>query len=331
MKELELLGPHTDGSQLVFTDKDGERYLIVVDDALKAAIRRGEIKLESMPKQGSQLRPREIQQLLRAGMAPAEIASTYDVELERISRFEAPIIAERNFVINRALTSAVGTEPDSPQLGDLVIDRLATRGVEAQSLSWSALREDENPWELHLTFIQAAKEYHASWQVSNRGTLIKALDDEGRWLTETTAPAPANVTQFPEQADHSPNIPGEPASGEDIDKLLDGLAAQRGRRVPLEYVDDEEEETKPSLLRIPGVKKSKPAEPVAEQPSADSVGETRESADSAESEKDAERTSTLPGFDNVEKKEEEPKKAPRKTKRRSVPSWDEIVFGTRND
>jgi len=31
------------------------------------------------------------------------------------------------------------------------------------------------------------------------------------------------------------------------------------------------------------------------------------------------------------KKEEEPKKAPRKTKRRSVPSWDEIVFGTRND
>lgn len=261
-------------------------------------------------------------------MAPAEIASTYDVELERISRFEAPIIAERNFVINRALTSAVGTEPDSPQLGELVIDRLATRGVEAQSLSWSALREDENPWELHLTFIQAAKEHHASWQVSNRGTLIKALDDEGRWLTETTAPAPANVTQFPEREDHSPNIPGEPASGEDIDKLLDGLAAQRGRRVPVDYSDDEEEETKPSLLRIPGVKKSKPAEaePVEEAPSADTSEEVAEAE-----EDDSDSTGVLPGFDKVEKSTEEPKKAPRKSKRRSVPSWDEIVFGTRND
>ena len=138
------LGPPYRRIQLVFTDKDGERYLIVVDDALKRRSAGAESS-ESMPKQGSQLRPREIQQLLRAGMAPAEIASTYDVELERISRVEAPIIAERNFVINRALTSAVGTEPDSPQLGDLVIDRLATRGVEAQSLSWSALREGREP------------------------------------------------------------------------------------------------------------------------------------------------------------------------------------------
>ncbi|MDO5048442.1 MAG: septation protein SepH [Actinomycetaceae bacterium] len=354
MIELELLGPHTDGSQLVFTDKDGERYLIVVDDALKAAVRRSEIKLESMPKQGSQLRPREIQQLLRAGMAPAEIASTYDIDLDRINRFEPPVIAERNFVVSRALSSPVGTESDSPQLGDLVIDRLATRGVDAQSLTWTALREDEKPWELHLTFIQAAKEHHASWQVSNRGSLIRALDEEGRWLTETTAPAPANVAQFPNAAEHSPNVPGEPASGEDIEKLLDGLAAQRGKRVPVDYSDeadsqsssDAEDASKPSLLRFPSRGKSKqnvPEPPKPHTPSESKGGPDGEPGDSgaptdsgsakSEGGKPSDDGPVLPGFENVEKNsaKEEPKQNPRRSKRRSVPSWDEIVFGTRGD
>ncbi len=198
MIELELLGPHGDGSQLVFTDKDGERYMIVVDDALKAAIRRGELKLESFPKSGSVLRPREIQQLLRAGMPAAEIAANYDIDIDRINRFLAPVVTERNYIVSAALAEPVGGEAGAPQLGDLVIDRLATRGVDAHSLSWTALREGDRPWELHLTFVQAATERRASWQVSNRGVLICALDEEARWLTETTTPAATNVTSLPE-------------------------------------------------------------------------------------------------------------------------------------
>lgn len=341
MIELELLGPHTDGSQLVFTDKDGERYLVVVDDALKAAIRRGEIQLESVPAQGSQLRPREIQQLLRAGMQPAEIASTYDVELGRINRFLSPIIAERNFVIRRALRATVGAEPDSPTLGDLTIDRLATRGVDSKSMEWNALREDDNPWELHLNFIQAAKEHHASWQVANNGQLIRALDDEARWLTETTAPAlNSSVTKFPETDKPSPNVPGEPASGEDVEKLLDELSAARGRRQPID-VPDEDVSTSPtpSILRFPH-RKSTP-EPVEPQPAEETAKSAEEVADEPQSETPEEvkegkevkeGADTLPGMEQIEEApKQQPTRNSRKSKRRSVPSWDEIVFGTRGD
>ena len=38
MVELELLGAN--GDTIVMTDEDGERYSIVVDDALRAAVRR---------------------------------------------------------------------------------------------------------------------------------------------------------------------------------------------------------------------------------------------------------------------------------------------------
>ncbi|MDO5034973.1 MAG: septation protein SepH [Actinomycetaceae bacterium] len=313
MIELELLGAHGDGSQLVFTDKDGERYLITIDDALKAAIRRGEMKLESIPQSGASLSPREIQQLLRAGMPAADIAVNYNVEIERINRFLSPVIAERNYIVNSALDSPVGGESDAPRLGELVVDRLATRSVDPHTLTWTALREGTNPWELHLTFIQAAKEYRASWEVTNRGNLIRALDEEARWLTETTTPAtPTNVTAFPEAAQMS-NTPGEPATGDDIDKILEDLSAQRGkRRTPKEG----DQPAKSPLLAFPSPKQAKKPEPEAEPEKV----EPRVSED-----KDS-----LPGFETLQVEEPE-KKTSRTSKRRSVPSWDEIVFGTRGD
>ena len=321
MIELELLGPHGDGSQLVFTDKDGERYMIVVDDALKAAIRRGELKLESFPKTGSNLRPREIQQLLRAGMPAAEIAANYEIDIDRINRFLAPVVTERNYIVSSALASPVGGEADAPQLGDLVIDRLATRGVDAHSLSWTALREGDRPWELHLTFVQAATERRASWQVSNRGALIYALDEEARWLTETTTPAAANVANLPE-GEALTNTPGEAASPDDVEKILDDLASKRGRRREVKPQDKAESAQKPSLLRFP-----KPVE----SGSKDEADEpTREPEPLQTKPAVSEDSDALPGFEKLEVQEPEAKKNSRNAKRRSVPSWDEIVFGTRS-
>ncbi|WIK63486.1 septation protein SepH [Gleimia europaea] len=322
MIELELLGPHGDGSQLVFTDKDGERYMIVVDDALKAAIRRGELKLESFPKSGSVLRPREIQQLLRAGMPAAEIAANYDIDIDRINRFLAPVVTERNYIVSAALAEPVGGEAGAPQLGDLVIDRLATRGVDAHSLSWTALREGDRPWELHLTFVQAATERRASWQVSNRGVLICALDEEARWLTETTTPAATNVTSLPE-GEAPTNTPGEAASPDDVEKILGDLASKRGRRRESKSQSKTETVEKPSLLRFP-----KPAQPESKVEAEEPIAEPEPAQPQPVVSEDSD---ALPGFEKLEVQEPEPKKNNRSGKRRPVPSWDEIVFGTRSN
>lgn len=337
MIELELLGPHGDGSQLVFTDKSGERYLIVVDDALKTAVRRSELKLESLPATGTTLRPRNIQQLLRAGMPAADIAAQYNTDIDRVNRFLAPIVAERNYVVSSALAAPVGGESDAPRLGELVVDRLATRGVDAHSLRWTALREGDEPWELHLTFVQAAKEMRASWQVSNEGKPIRALDDEARWLTETTTPAAPNVTSLPEPDTRS-NTPGEPATGDDIDKILSNLAAQRGRRqapreAAPEVLAEQPSEKKSALLRFPSAK-PKPESLKPEPASTPDVNEAEpaEPANSKTESTEHEDSDTLPGFESVKREESEPSsKTERKSKRRSVPSWDEIVFGTRGD
>lgn len=315
MIELELLGAHADGSQLVFTDPDGQRFIVPIDDALRAAVRREGIRLETMPAQGAQLSPREIQQLLRAGMEPAEIASTYDVDPARVNRFLSPIRAEKNYIISQALAAAVGADSSSPTLGDLVVDRLATRGVDAQTLSWGASRQDENPWELHLTFVQSARQHHASWQVDNSGKIARALNDEARWLTETTTPsAPTHaVTPLPTAETDTPLE--KPVTGEDVERILDELSAARGRRQSLDEIESDSER--------------EPTSPVLPFPSgapADDSGED----DSDSSDSDAE---VLPGMDSYQPQvpETDTKKTTRKRGRQSVPSWDEIVFGSKSD
>lgn len=320
MIELELLGAHADGSQLVFTDPDGQRFIVTIDDALRAAVRREGIRLETMPAQGAQLSPREIQQLLRAGLDPAEISSTYDVDPARVNRFHSPVRAEKNYVISQALNSPVGADGDTPPLGDLVVDRLATRGVDAQTLSWTASRQDDDPWEIHLSFVQAARQCHASWQVHSDGKIIRALDDESRWLTETTTPAgaPGSVAELPTPQKDEPV--GPPVTGEDVERMLDELSDARGRR---QAIEDEEgaSAASPALVAFPGS-----ADGSADSPSAPPADE-EQTADRPTDESDV-----LPGLDTYKPQEDSSHKAPpKRRKRRSVPSWDEIVFGSKSD
>lgn len=320
MIELELLGAHADGSQLVFTDPDGQRFIVTIDDALRAAVRREGIRLETMPAQGAQLSPREIQQLLRAGLDPAEISSTYDVDPARVNRFHSPVRAEKNYVISQALNSPVGGDGGTPTLGDLVVDRLATRGVDAQTLSWTASKQDDDPWEIHLSFVQAARQLHASWQVHSDGTIIRALDDESRWLTETTTPsgAPGSVAELPSPQQVEPE--GPPVTGEDVERMLDELSAARGRR---QGIDEEEvvSASSPALVAFPGS-----GSPSVDSPSTSS-SEEEENNTSPTDESDV-----LPGLDSYTPQSESARQAPpKRRKRRSVPSWDEIVFGSKSD
>lgn len=236
MIELALLGLHADGTQLVFTDPDGKRYLVDIDDDLKAAIRRQSLTTEVLPTPGRRLAPREIQRLLRAGMEPQEIASAYEIEIERINRYTSPVQLEKNFIISRALEAPISNDSGAPRLGELVVDRLATRGVDTSSLSWSAQREDGLPWQLHLTFAQAARQLHAHWEISEAGKLQRALDDEARWLTETTAPALPAVSTLTTSA---PTAVGQAQSDESVEALLDELTAARGRRQGLDSQGDQ--------------------------------------------------------------------------------------------
>lgn len=188
MIDLELLG--ADGDAIVMTDPDGQRYKLVIDDALRAAVRRDRPAALDSPttlEAGRSLTPREIQSLLRAGATAEEVSSTTGLPLEHVHRFEGPVLAERSWAVDQARACRIGWEKDSPVLGELVVDRLATRGVDPALLEWDAVRDGRAPWEVLLTFVQGAEEKQARWVLDLSSRAVTALDDEARWLTEAAS------------------------------------------------------------------------------------------------------------------------------------------------
>ena len=278
MIELELLGGN--GDRIVMTDQDGQRYSIIVDDALRAAVRRaGPAALSpapDVPSSNGNLRPRALQSLMRAGASAEEVAQSTGMDVNHVRRFEGPVLAERRWAVEQAQACRIGWEKDSPVLGELVIDRLATRGVEPSSLAWDASREGRDPWQVNLTFVQGAEEKHASWVLDLAARSVSALDDESRWLTEaagqrlpevfdqdsgarTASAGPRHLAPPPGEGDaDDPDDPDDPGRAlmEDssTDALLADLASNRGRRVEVEIPLEDED-----LEQLAGARS--PAEP----------------------------------------------------------------------
>ena len=301
MIDLDLLGVGADEETLVFTDSEGRRYTTPITDELRGAVRRDRPRIEAVS-EDKPLRPREIQALLRAGARAVDIAREHNVEVSQITRYEAPVQAEKDYALSRALSSHIGSLPDSPVMGDLVVDRLAARGVSPDSLNWSASRQADSPWVIQLTFVQGAVEHGAQWRLPSSGHL-EAIDEEARWLTETASPTADEDDMQQREA------------------LIDQLNSQRGKPQEIEYDIDEDEEDE-DLPHLPAGVESLAAR-------IHSLTEARRSSTQADEETQSGAQTDEPPLP-LEQLEDVPSApAPKKSKRRSVPSWDEIVFGSR--
>ena len=259
MIELELLGTSADGESLVLTDAQGERYSVLISDELRGATRRDRPRVELAPARPI-LAPRDIQALLRAGATPAEIASEHGMEVSAVERFEAPVQAEKDYALTRARAVRIGE--GGPTMGDLVVDRLAARGVDPTSLEWAATREAGEPWQIIVTFVQGAAEHAAHWHLSNSGSL-EAIDQEAQWLTEqvSTSPTASIFTPLPRTAPAPAPDPDE----EDLrnrEAILDQLNAARGKRQQIDLdLDDEVDEEAEYLAAIASEEEPEATEP----------------------------------------------------------------------
>ena len=276
MLDLELLGPDADGSHVTLADADGRRYRLAVDDALRSVVRPARRPV-GVPRPGGPgsagavgLRPKEIQSLLRAGVPVEEVAERAGIEVSRAESYAIPVDAERAYVAGRARDLRVGHVSDAPNLGDLVVDRLAQREVDPASIQWDAVRRDTEPWEVVVSFVVAGRPREARWRVDLARHVLTATDDESRWLSETdmsagsrrhlnavdaiargprraVPPPPGDTVDAQPQPAAEPEPAAEPRAftpGAEREELLAQLAASRGTRQ--ELADPEFDEDDPA-------------------------------------------------------------------------------------
>ena len=228
MQDLRLIGVHEDGQHLLLADASGGRYRLSLDEALRAAARRdrprlGQLQIEI---EGG-LRPRDVQALIRRGLSAGEVADRAGWTVEKVRRFEGPVLAEREHVARLAQQSAVGGLGNAPvTLAERVGERLRDRGVDRDDAEWDSWRNEEGTWHLTMTFPAGGRQRTASWRYEPLGGSVTATNDEARWLSEEAA---AGAIPTPHRA---------PTSGDldvyDID--ADG-GVERAERSPHDPID----------------------------------------------------------------------------------------------
>ncbi|GKQ35547.1 septation protein SepH [Streptomyces sp. A012304] len=337
MPELRVVAVSNDGTRLVLKAADSTEYTLPIDERLRAAVRGdrprlGQIEIEVE----SHLRPRDIQARIRAGATAEEVAQMAGIPVDRVRRFEGPVLAERAFMAERARKTPVRRpgENAGPQLGEAVQERLLLRGAEKDTVQWDSWRRDDGTWEVLLVYRVAGEPHSASWTYDPPRRLVQAVDDEARSLIgesdDLAAPEPSfpfvpRIARLPrersmDRALERPSLPAqasEPAeesAGErdSLTSLLEAVPSFRGDLVVPERPSEEVEEPAEEAAA------EEPPAPAASAGSAyadvlmpqRSVSSHRDRLIGA-TDRQAEADGVRPG------------------RRAAVPSWDEIVFGTR--
>ena len=188
MQELRIVAVSEDGSYAVLAVPGrGGRFSLPIDDRLRIVARgqfsrlaQYEIEVESP------LRPKEIQDRIRAGETAEEIADAAGVPIERVRRFEGPVLAERAYRAQEAQGASIRQPGDSgpgPRLGDIVTERLAALGVPAEEAQWDSRKRGDNNWQVQLMFTISGRPLMAEWQFDPRRRHVTPADDDAARLS----------------------------------------------------------------------------------------------------------------------------------------------------
>ncbi|MFE7839113.1 septation protein SepH [Streptomyces sp. NPDC057474] len=339
MPELRVVAVSNDGTRLVLKAADSTEYTLPIDERLRAAVRGdrprlGQIEIEVE----SHLRPRDIQARIRAGATAEEVAQLAGIPVDRVRRFEGPVLAERAFMAERARKTPVrrpGENAAGPQLGEAVQERLLLRGAEKDTVQWDSWRRDDGTWEVLLVYCVAGEPHSASWTYDPPRRLVQAVDDEARSLIgesddlgtpEPSFPFVPRIARLPrdrplDRQAERPALPSPPEPGEELvserdslTSILEAVPSYRGDLVVPEMPSAEPQE---ESVSVEEAVEEEPAAPAASAGSAyadilmpRSVNGHRDRLTGA-TDRQAEADGVRPG------------------RRAAVPSWDEIVFGTR--
>ncbi|GGV27860.1 DNA-binding protein [Kitasatospora herbaricolor] len=342
MPELRVVAVSNDGTRLVLKAADSTEYTLPIDERLRAAIRGdrprlGQIEIEVE----SHLRPRDIQARIRAGASAEEVAQAAGISVDRVRRFEGPVLAERAFMAERARKTAIRRHGEStgPQLGEAVAERLALRGAEKDTERWDSWRRDDGTWEVILGYRADGEGRTASWTYDPPRRLVQPNDDEARALIgenveredEQVFPFIPRIARLPHDRPLRPMIDRPSA-----DRIMSAREVRESREATADARDSLTSllDVVPAFRGDLAVGGPAPVEPAvaevveeAEEPAAPAAGIGAGSAyaDILMPRAVAPHRERLVGTTDRQAEAD----GVRPGRRATVPSWDEIVFGSR--
>ena len=313
MQELRLVAVSEDGSYAVLAVPGrGGRFSLPIDDRLRTVARGQFSRLAQYDIEvESPLRPKEIQDRIRAGETADEIADAAGIPIERVRRFEGPVLAERAYRAQEAQQATVrgpGDAGPGPRLGEIVSERLIQAGTNPDDAQWDSRKRPDGNWQVQLMFITGNRPQMAEWVFDPRRRHASPADDNAARLCLSGSDLPAGRLGTP-----------EPAAAT-VTPIGSRFAAHPG--------ESRRDESRPGARAVPAAggpatapqapaPAAAPSGPAAQQPQPAAAREAREAPPQAE-----------PAAAQAQGQRPARKAAGGRSRRASVPSWDEIMLGT---
>lgn len=365
MQDIRLVG--NDGEYLNLETQTGEQFRLVLDESVRAAVKRE----NSTPLDEVSISPREIQDAVRAGASAEDIAAKYATPFDYVDKFAQTVMDEIGHIIASAQSVRIAiaadrySEAKQVEFREVIQDRLHAAG--AKLVAWSALKFEHSPWQVSVKYQDASGATKtATWMFDQR-KLILSPDNElaaklsgGELAREVELPKLRAIDELLPNSNESRGpvvvelvtevievVESEPEKPTSLKDVSQASAIEELTKASLESLQTESNvSSKPSVEEPPltatvdllealrrkraateasSTEKPTKVEPVSSktvepEPSPAAVSDSK-NPEVEESEVEAAETSVP----------DSPLIAPAKKGRPSMPSWDEIVFGTKTE
>jgi len=361
MRELRLVGVE-DGA-VTLEALDGEKLRLQIDEQVRSAVRNAAINATS----SLSLTPREIQDRIRSGETIAEIVELTGVNEDFVTKFAQPVMDELAHIIASALAIRVTiagdrfNDPTQVEFGELIEGRLVANS--ALDIEWSSRRLSGGAWQLECSYSISGTRAHSVWLYEPRRFHL-APDNEAaialsnsesidgpiaklRSLNARTDAHPSN-SKAPAAFRKSDVSVGSkmPVGAEDHDEnssgsttnLLEEMRKRREAKVDESFDqapdDGAIDEPAPEVFadhQGESIELEPEPETDFDEPNHEPEVEIDEAHHEAEADKD-EPNHEPELADDTNAETQQPTSEPTQKKARtSMPSWDQIVFGTKPD
>lgn len=323
MKDIRFLG--SDGDFLLLEDSEGQKFRLLLDQPLRSAIKNELPPSLDQPR----LSPREIQEEIRVGRSIDEIVQASGAPVDYVMKFAQPVLDELNHAVLNALTVRLEvpgdrfTNPTTREFGEIIKARLAASGAGIEK--WSAMKAPEQGFYIYCEYELDGRQNKATWLYDPKRLALIPENEAAISLSSgdrIATPAPklrpvqapesditpnladtVEIVREPPQVDPSPTVPTTLPSTP-ISDTADLLEALRKKRNEREFIENSESPQQTDFLSV--------------------VPDYEEQKSYVEEDVNQDPPELTP---------EVSAETPQATKRgrASIPSWDEIVFGTKTE
>lgn len=186
MRTARLVGLSPDGGFLLVLSDQGEQFAVAADDRLRAAVCGDRPRLGPRETQmETSLSPREIQTRIRVGASVQDVIQMSGMPADRVERFAAPVLAEREHIAATAGSSSVrrrGETSGHRTLRSTVHEYLRGQDVDLDTVAWDASRREDGRWSVTVDVGDGPGVRRATFFYDLQGRFSVAGDDQARAL-----------------------------------------------------------------------------------------------------------------------------------------------------